>query len=80
MEVKCHIIAIMATTREKLGSKIKDLRGKQGLTQEKLAEMAGIDYSYLNLIESGKRNPSLKVIAKLSRVLKVKLPELLTFK
>jgi len=70
----------MATLREKFGRRVRELRKQQGLTQEKLAELASIDYSYLNLIEAGKRNPSLKRIAKLARVLKVSLPELFTFK
>lgn len=70
----------MATIREKLGKQIKQLRTKQGLIQEKLAESAKIDYSYLNLIESGKRNPSIKVITKIARVLKALPSELLTFK
>ena len=70
----------MATLREKFGQRIKELRKKQSLTQEKLAELAKIDYSYLNLIEAGKRNPSLKRIAKLARVLKVSISELFNFK
>ncbi len=70
----------MATVREKLGKRIKELRIKQSLTQEKLAEFAKIDYSYLNLIESGKRNPSIKVITKIARALRVSLPELFTVK
>ena len=70
----------MATLREKFGKRIKELRKKQGLTQEKLAELAMIDYSYLNLTEGGKRNPSLKRIGKLARVLKISLSELFRFK
>lgn len=70
----------MATLLEKFGQKIRALRKKQGLTQEKLAELAKIDYSYLNLIEAGKKNPSVKRIAKLARVLKVSISELFTFK
>lgn len=70
----------MATVREKLGKRIKQLRIKQGLTQEKLAESAKIDYSYLNLIESGKRNPSIKVVVKIARALRVSLSELFAFK
>lgn len=69
----------MATLTEKFGLRIRELRKKQGLTQEKLAELAEIDYSYLNLIESGKKNPSLKRIGKLARVLKVSLSELFKF-
>ena len=70
----------MATITQKFGLRIRELRKKQNLTQEKLAELSGIDYSYLNMIEAGKKNPSLKRIAKLARVLKVSLPELFIFK
>lgn len=70
----------MATLTQKFGQRIKELRKKQELTQEKLAELAGLDYSYLNMIEAGKKNPSLKRIAKLARILKISLPELFTFK
>jgi transcriptional regulator with XRE-family HTH domain len=68
----------MATVTQKFGLKIRDLRKRKGLSQEKLAELAKIDYSYLNAIEAGKKNPSLKRIAKLARVLGVSLPELFT--
>lgn len=67
----------MATVTQKFGAKIRKLRKARGLTQEKLAEKAGIDYSYMNLIENGKRNPSLKLIAKLARVLSISLGELM---
>lgn len=69
----------MATLTEKFGKRVKELRKKQGLTQEKLAERAKMDYSYLNLIESGKKNPSLKRIGNLARALSVKLSELFDF-
>ncbi len=70
----------MATVTQKFGAKIKKLRKVKGLTQEKLAEMAKIDYSHMNLIENGKRNPSLKLIAKLARVLDLSLDELMKLK
>ncbi len=69
----------MATVTQKFGQKVRKLRKQKGLTQEKLAELARIDYSYLNLIENGKRNPSLKVMTKLSRNLDVRLEDLLRF-
>ena len=69
----------MASVNEKFGKRVKDLRKKKGFTQEKLAELTKIDYSYLNAIESGKKNPSLKRIAKIARVLGVSLRELLDF-
>ena len=69
----------MATVTQKFGQRVKDLRKKKGLTQEQLAEKAKIDHSYLNAIEAGKKNPSLKRIAKLARVLEVSLPEFFSF-
>ena len=39
-----------------IGNKIKDFRNKLGLQAKKLAEQINISPSYLNLIESGKRN------------------------
>jgi len=64
--------------RLKLGSKIRQLRNQRGLTQEKLAEQAKIDYKYLQKIE-GKNPPALKIdtIAKLAKTLKVEPAELL---
>ena len=56
------------------------LRKKRGMTQEKLSEVAVIDYKYLQKLE-GKTPPALKVdtIEKLAHALKVKPEELLKF-
>lgn len=70
----------MATITQKFGERVKELRKKQGLTQEKLSEMINVDYSYLNQIEAGKKNPSLKLIARLARKLHISLPEFFSFK
>lgn len=67
----------MASVTQKLGARIAKLRKQKGLTQEKLSEMAKLDYSYLNLIESGKRNPTIKKLAKISSALGVSLKDLL---
>lgn len=70
----------MATVAQRFGTKLRKVRKSKGLTQEKLAEKARIDFSYLNLIEAGKRNPTLKVIAKIARALGTRLEELLKLK
>ncbi|NQS89753.1 helix-turn-helix transcriptional regulator [Patescibacteria group bacterium] len=66
--------------RVKLGRRIKDLRRKRGYTQERLSELAEIDYKYLQRIE-GKNPPALKIdtIERLAKALKVKPAELLKF-
>jgi transcriptional regulator with XRE-family HTH domain len=67
----------MATVTQKLGVKIRKIRKQKGLTQEKLAELANLDYSYLNMIEAGKKNPSIKKLAKIAKALGVSLQKLM---
>jgi len=66
--------------RIKLGKRIKELRNKCGYTQDKLSELADIDYKYLQRLE-GKNPPALKIdtIEKIAKALKVKPAELLKF-
>ena len=62
----------------RLGRKIKEFRKKQGITQEKLAEITGTSYKYIQRIE-GKTPPDVRLttIVKLAKALKVKTAELL---
>ena len=53
------------------GRALKVARAISGLQQKELAERAGLDASYLSLIEVGKRKPSLSAIAKLSKALEL---------
>ena len=50
---------------------LKDFREKQGLTQEKLAEMCGSNQSYMWSIEAGKKFPSPEKIEKIATALNV---------
>ncbi len=54
---------------------IKDLRIKQGLTQQQLADEAGVTLRTIQRIESGEVKPSLHSLNTLSRVLQVDLSE-----
>jgi transcriptional regulator with XRE-family HTH domain len=64
----------------KLGKRIKELRTECGYTQEKLSELADIDYKYLQKIE-GKNPPTLKIdtIEKLAKALKITPSKLIEF-
>ncbi len=64
---------------EKLGQNLKKYRLKKGLTQEFLAEKVGIHPTYVGKLESGKNNPSIKMLYKITRTLEIKLPELFDF-
>lgn len=62
--------------RLKFGLKIKELRKLKGLSQEKLANLAEIDRTYLPTIEKGERNVSITVIEKLATALNVNIKDL----
>jgi transcriptional regulator with XRE-family HTH domain len=49
-----------------IGSNIKQLREKQGLTQEMLADLLGIGREMLNYYENGRRNIPTDVITKVA--------------
>lgn len=61
------------------GKRVRELRKNQGLSQEKLADMAGIDTTFVGSIERGDANPSLKIIGKLSEALNVNIADLFPF-
>lgn len=47
------------------------------LSQEKLAERAGLHPTYISMVERGLRNPTIDAAAKIAKALKVTLPRLL---
>ena len=55
-----------------VGKKIQQIRKRKGITQEKLAEMIGIEVPSLSNLETGKYSPSTETLQKLADVLKVK--------
>ncbi len=48
-----------------------------GLSQEALAEAAGVHHTYVGLVERGKRNPTIEVAERLARALGKKLSALI---
>jgi len=62
---------------DRLGNKVRELRLSKGLSQEGLAERAGLHYTYVGGIERGERNPSLKSVEKIANALNVDIGELL---
>ncbi len=59
-----------------LGKKVQRLRKKTGLSQEAVAFKVGISRAYMGYIEQGRNAPSLDVLQKVAKVLKVKLSDL----
>ena len=58
------------------GAALRQHREKSGISQEELADKSGLDRTYVSGIERGVRNPTLKVLGKLSCGLGISLEAL----
>ncbi len=68
----------MGDVQKELGQKVRNLRRALGLTQEQLAERAGISLKHLGELERGRSNPTLSSLVGLASSLGVPLPEFFT--
>ena len=60
------------------GQRLEELRRVNGLTQEQLAHIAGVERAYVSSAETGRRNSTLTTIYKLASALGVDPGELVT--
>jgi transcriptional regulator with XRE-family HTH domain len=59
------------------GKIVREKRVALGLSQEKLAEMAALHFTYISSVERGERNISLANIAKLAKALGCSMKDLM---
>jgi len=64
-------------TPKTLGEKVKFYREARDLYQVELADIAGVSTGYIGAIEQGVRSPSLKLLKKIAKALKVSPKDLL---
>ncbi len=64
---------------EKVGNRIKELRGKLGISQEELGFRSGVHRTYIASLEVGKRNISIATLEKIVNALEVSLSEFFEF-
>lgn len=67
------------TTDERMiafGKRVREVRKSKGVSQERLAEMAGIDRSYMGNIERGEKNITLKKAYEICDALDIEIQEL----
>lgn len=57
------------------GLRVRELRKAKGISQECLAFDADIDRTYMNSVESGRRNISIKNIEKILKALDIPLSD-----
>ncbi len=60
-----------------VGERLKDLRIRQALTQQELAEKAGLSTNALNRLELDKAEPRMSTLRKLAKALEVEPAKLL---
>jgi XRE family transcriptional regulator, regulator of sulfur utilization len=65
--------------QKEVGKKIKAVREKNDLTQAEVATKADMNVNYYARIERGEENPSLDILQRIIKALKVKSSEILPF-
>jgi transcriptional regulator with XRE-family HTH domain len=65
--------------REVVGRRLRELRKLKGLSQEQMAELAGVNSKYYSEVERGKRNMTIKVIERIASNLGMSLGEVFRF-
>lgn len=63
--------------KQLFGQRLRELRQASGLSQESLANLAGLDRTYISGCERGRRNASIEALHKLSQALGVPASALL---
>jgi transcriptional regulator with XRE-family HTH domain len=61
--------------RAALGSRIRELRKRRGLSQEELADRAGLHWTYLSDLERGRQTPTMDVVNRVARACRVTLAD-----
>ncbi|QNK57446.1 helix-turn-helix domain-containing protein [Paenibacillus sp. PAMC21692] len=62
--------------KEAVGEQIRKARKVKGMTQERLAELSGLSFSYISDVERGTRNISLESLEKIVTALNIKPAQL----
>ena len=59
-----------------IGQRIRNCRTQKGLSQEKLAELAGCHPTYIGQLERGEKNATLESVEKIASAMDISLSEL----
>lgn len=63
--------------RRRVGLNLKKFREERGFSQEAFADHCGLHRTYISGIERGVRNPTVLIVEKIAKALKVSAAELL---
>ena len=66
----------MSDVAKVIGQRIRNYRTQKGLSQEKLAELAGCHPTYIGQLERGEKNATLESVEKIASAMDISLSEL----
>lgn len=64
---------------ERLSERLREMRKNKKMTQQEVAEKAGLHLTYVGHLEAGKYHPTMFVVWKVAKALGVGLDELINF-
>jgi transcriptional regulator with XRE-family HTH domain len=68
---------VVSDARKVFASRLRQIRQVKGLSQEELADRAGLHRTYVGSVERGERNISIDNIERLANALEIDIIELL---
>ena len=60
-----------------LGKELREARERAGLTQEQLSFEAGVDRTYISMLEHDKKSPTVEMLFRICKPLHIAVSELL---
>ncbi len=66
----------MDCIRFEVGNRLKRARQKKRISQEKLAELAELNISYIGQVERGEKNPSIETVYRICKALDIDMAKL----
>jgi transcriptional regulator with XRE-family HTH domain len=70
---------VQSDPKKLFGQKVRELRLDQGISQEALADQAGVHRTFMGSVERGERNISLENIVKIAKALNCRPSKLLDY-
>jgi transcriptional regulator with XRE-family HTH domain len=77
MEIMSISKSVSSDARRIFAKRLRQIRQLRGLSQEALADLAGLHRTYVGSVERSERNVSIDNMARLAKALEVNIAELL---
>ncbi len=72
-------VEVNSKTQQKIGRNLREIRERKNMSQEDVANAAGISVTYYAGIERGEENPTITVLENICKALRVRSSDILPF-